>query len=187
MQKIFFVFFLISIANVGKAELFLEASLEGGGETFATAERGNDYYSIDDDLNIGGGIKLGIGIQNMIGQEELGSLSVALGYIWDRIDATNGDADFSTITFDVIYTRHFDMHRLGLGASYHIDPRYEEDIDGSTPFDLDFDDSLGFTLKYGYEINQGLQIGVRYTVMEYEINNTDVDADSFGLFLSNGF
>ncbi len=187
MQNIFLAIFLLLIIGIAKAELFFEGSIEGGGETFATAESSNDFYSFDDDLNIGGGTKVAIGIQNMVGEEALGSLSLALGYIWDRIDADNGDADFSTVTFDVIYIRHFNKHRLGIGASYHIGPEYEEDIDGSIPFDLDFDDSLGFILKYGYEINQGLQIGARYTVMEYEFNDIDVDADSFGLFLSNGF
>ena len=38
----------------------------------------------------------------MVGEEALGSLSLALGYVWDRIDGNIGDADFSTVTFDVI-------------------------------------------------------------------------------------
>ena len=130
MKKIAFIFFLLLMPGIVKSEIYLEISLEGGGKTFATATRGNDDFSFDEDLNIGGGFKFAAGVHNLVGENDRGSISLALGYLWDSIDAENGDAEFNAFTFDAIYNLRIKLHRIGIGATYHINPEYEDDIDG---------------------------------------------------------
>ena len=183
MKNIFIILLLLSLPATVQSGIYLEVGLESGGETFATASGGNDDFSFDEDLNIGGGFKFAIGIHNIVGKYDGGSISLSLGYLWDSIDADNGDADFDTITFDAIYNLRLNLHRLGIGASYHIGPEYRDDIDGFDKTDIDFDDSLGLILQYSYEITPGFYIGIRHTEMDYEAHGNSVDASSTGLFL----
>lgn len=173
-----------SLPGTAQSEIYLEIGLEGGGETFVTATRSNDDFSFDQDLNIGGGVKIAAGIHKIVGENDGGSVSLALGYLWDSIDADNGDADFSTITLDAIYNLRLNRHRLGIGASYHIGPEYQDDLDGFAKTNIDFDDSLGLILQYSYEITPGFYLGLRHTEMDYEVHGNSVDASSIGLFLA---
>lgn len=182
MKKSLIVLFLLSLPGTVQSEIYIEVAFEGGGETFVTATRGNDDISIDENLNIGGGFKFAGGIHKFVGENDGGSVSLALGYLWDSIDADNGDADFSTITLDAIYNHRLNLHRLGIGASYHIGPEYQGDIDGSAKTNIDFDDSLGLILQYSYEFTPGLYLGLRHTEMDYEVRGILVDASSTGLF-----
>ena len=182
MKKILIVLFLLSLPGTVQSEIYFEIALEGGGETFATAESSNDYYSFDEDLNIGGGFKFAVGILKIVGENDGGSISLALGYLWNSIDADNGDADFSTITLDAIYNFRLNQHRLGIGPSYHIGPEYHDDIDGFAKTNIDFDDSLGLILQYSYEMTPGFYFGIRRTEMDYEAHGVSADASSTGLF-----
>lgn len=170
---------ILLLSSNAYAELYFELAIEGGGETLV------ETTSVDE-INAGSGIKFAAGVQNVI-SEDGRTLSLSLGYLFDSIDARNGTADFDTLTFDAIYSIPSVNHRFGFGLSYHIGPTYKDDVDGFARFKADFDDALGFALQYGYALGSGFQLGARYTLMDYEINNVTVDADSFGIFLSNGF
>lgn len=187
MKQTILLTILLSLPGLALADPYFELALEVGGETFATASGGSNFFSFDDDLNINGGVKFALGVQNSFGAGDRDSLSFAIGYLFDNIDADNGDAEFDTLTFDAIFLRRYEVHRLGGGISYHIGPEYEDDIDGFAPLELEFDDALGFLLQYAYAPGPGFQIGARFTFMEYESGGTDYDADSFGIFLSSGF
>ena len=183
--------FLLSLPGTAHSEVYLEIVVEGGGETFATATSINDDYS--EDLNIGGGGKIAAGVQYIVGENDNGSISLALGFLSDSINASNGGADFSVTTFDAIYHHHLERHRFGIGTSYHIGPNYQEDIDGLNRTDIEFDDSLGLILQYGYKMKPGyfvffpvpaLTIGLRHTEMDYQAHGNSYEASSTGLFVS---
>lgn len=168
-----------------KAGFYFELGFENGGDTLASVSGSDSFLGdYERDLDIGGGGKLAIGIHNILGENKDRSLSFALGYLSDSIDASNGDADYDTVTFDAIYVFHFEAHGFGLGASYHIGPEYKDKTDGQPSIKLEFDDALGLVMQYSYAVSPVFHVGLRYTEMDYEINDVELDASSFGIFMS---
>jgi hypothetical protein len=179
MTKYIVTAILLTLASTAQAELYLELNYDGGGDTLISTTSG-------DDINAGGGINYVIGIQNKIGEKGK-SLSLAMGYMIQSMKASNGTAEISTLTVDAIYSIPVNVHRFGIGASYHIGPTYKDDIAGFAPLKIDFDNALGLLLQYSYAYSPRFQIGARITEMDYEVNGLSLDASSFGIFLSNGF
>ena len=181
MTKSILAVILLALASTVQAKLYMEMSVEEGGDTLASASS----YSI----NAGSGVKFALGVQNKLG--EYGeSLSLSLGRLSDLIDAydgIDGKAKISTYTFDAIYSIQRARHRFGFGGSYHVDPIYSENIAGSAPLEIDFDNALGLMLQYSHAWDSGFQIGVRYTRMDYKASGLSLNADSYGIFISNGF
>lgn len=178
MKRIIVVLFLVIIPCNSIAEIYTEIGLEVGGDTLVSTS--------EEDLNIAGGVKLALGFQRYIGGFEDVGLLFSLGYLFDDIDASNGSAETDALVFEFIYFRLFGPHRVGTGGSYHINPRYKDNLDGIRT-KINFDDSLGFVAQYIYSIMEGYQLGFRYTIMDYETNGTKLDADSFGVFFSTSF
>jgi hypothetical protein len=162
------------------AELYLELGLEGGGEEMIGTNFGESIMA-------GGGLKLSAGIQNYVNEQQTGSVRLSLGYLFDSIDAVNGDADFDTLVFDAMYLMHSGRHVLGLGGTMHLSPRYRDKVDGYAPVDTEYDDALGLVVQYGYQVTPGLELGLRLNNLEYETDFETRDASSFGIYLSNGF
>ena len=179
MTRLIVSVILLALASTAQAKLYLELSIEGGGDTLIGTSAGEE-------INAGGGLKLALGIQKEPG-ENGGVLSLFLGKLYQNLDASNGTAKISTHTLDAIYTIRKDSHRFGIGGSYHIDPTYEDNIAGLSPLKLDFDNALGLILQYTYALKPGFQVGARLTEMDYEVNGFSLDAGSFGIFISNGF
>lgn len=179
MKKFIVSFLLSTLASTAQAEIYLEIGYEGGGETLISSTAGSE-------VNAGGGINYVLGIQNEVGEKGK-SLSLALGYMIQSAHASNGTAEISTFTFDANFSIPVNRHRIGAGASYHMSPTYEHDIDGFPRLKIDLGDALGFVLQYSYAYSPRFQIGARVTEMDYEVNGDSLDASSFGLFMSNGF
>ncbi len=179
MTKIIVTAILLTLASTAQAELYLELGYEGGGETLISTTSGQD-------INAGGGINYVLGIQNEVGENGK-YWSLALGYMIQSLDASNGTAEISTLTVDAIYSIPVNDHRFGIGASYHIGPTYKDEIAGFSPLTIDFDNALGLVLQYSYAYSPRRQIGARFTQMDYEVNGFSLDADSFGIYISNGF
>ena len=179
MNKFIVTVILFTLVSSAQAELYLELGYEGGGDTLISTTLGED-------INAGGGVNYVIGIQNKVG-EKGDSLSLSLGYMIQSMDASNGTAEISTLTFDAIYSIPKDVHRFGIGASYHMGPTYKDNIAGFSPLKIEFDNALGLVLQYSYAFSPRFQIGARITEMDYEVNGLSLDAGSFGIFLSNGF
>ena len=179
MKQAVAVLCLIMLPCISVAEIYAEIGFEGGGETLGSTS--------DEDLNIAGGFKFAIGMQRYIGGFEDVGLLFSVGYLFDEIDASNGTAEFDATVLEFVYFRNFGPHQIGTGGSYHLNPRYKEDLDGFPRLNIDFDDSLGFLLRYHYAFTEGFNAGVRYTIMDYEADGLSLDADSFGFFLSSSF
>ena len=182
MNKLGIGLFLITFHCLAYADLYFEFGIEGGGDTFVTAKSTDDDFSLEQDLNIGGGFKFAAGYNKNFGEDTTSSISLSLGYLWDSIDADNGDADFATFTLDAIYNIHLNKHHIGIGATYHIGPEYQDDIDGFSKTDIEFDDATGLILQYRFEITPWFYFGLRRTEIDYEIGDVTVDASGNGLF-----
>jgi hypothetical protein len=169
-----------------RTSIFIEGGARVGGDELSSDE------AICIDLfdrgcpgsRIGGGAHLAVGFRYFVGENKSESLSLALGYLWDN----SFDEKVSSTTLETIYSHHDGLHRVGIGLSYHLDPRYEEEISDSKKIQLDFDDAFGIVFKYGYLIRQtDWHVGVRYTIMDYKIGSVEVDASSFGIYGSKSF
>lgn len=172
--------FIAMVMNTAQADLYLEMAFEGGGDTLIPTNTG-------DEISAGGGLKFAVGIQNPVNAEGTTSIRLSLGYLFDNIDADNGEADFETYTFDALYAIQSGPHTFGIGGTIHIEPEYKDNIENLQPLTLQFDDAFGVVFQYGYHFAHGLEFGARLTNIDYEIGNTSFNAGSFGIFLSNGF
>ncbi len=173
---------LLFALNVGvaHADLYVELGAESGGDDIIGTNTG-------DEISAGGGIKLAIGVQSPVNEENSASLRLTVGYLFDSIDADNGDADIETMTFDAMYLFNSGRHTFGAGVTLHLSPEYSDKIAGLEPLTLEFDDTLGVVFQYGYQLTPGFEIGARITDIDYEVGNNSIDAGSFGIYLSNGF
>jgi len=161
------------------AGLYLELDYEFGGDTLA----GTDL----EDLDAGSGYKIAVGLQRFIGGFDDVGLIFSLGYLFNWLEASNGDADTDAVVAEFLYFRDFGQQRLGVGGSYHMNPRYRDDLDGFSKTRIDFDNALGLVVRYSYVIDKSLEFGIRYTSMDYEADGVSIDADSLGLYISTAY
>lgn len=162
------------------ADIYLEMALESGGDQLIAT---NTFDSID----AGGGIKFAIGIQNPINEDGTAAMRLSLGYLFDSIDAYNGNAEFDTLTFDALYIINSGAHSFGIGGTMHMSPEYTDHVVGFQPYEETYDDALGILLQYGYQFLPNVELGLRVTNIEYESGLLTRDAGSIGIFISNGF
>ncbi len=162
-----------------RAGVYMELGLDVGGDTLADTSL--------EDLSAGGGFKVAVGLQHYIGGFDDVGLIFSLGYLFDEIEADNGEAEIYALVAEFIYFREFGPHRLGIGGSYHMNPRYKQDIDGFAPITIDFDNALGLVGRYGYVLGQSVEFGIRYTLIDYEFDAASFDANSLGFYISSTF
>lgn len=172
--------FCLTFFSTARADLYLEMAFEGGGDDLIGTNTGED-------ISAGGGIKFAIGVQNPVNEQGTASIRLSLGYLFDDINAANGDAEIETFTFDALYAVHSGPHTFGFGGTYHIEPEYSDNVTGFQPLTIQFDDAFGVLLQYGYHFIHGLELGVRISSLDYKDGNDSYDAGSFGIFISNGF
>lgn len=170
-----------------------------GGDTLTTFDR---YRYRDEDLDAGDGGYIGAGVSYHFPDTPF-QLQSTIGYHGASLSASNGDAWFDRKPLEVMGFYHIaERHRVGFGASYHLNPEYEIDIDhayinGQWFYRYkqsdDFDNALGAVIQYDYRIPSiNLRIGARYTHIDYEWEKSldffgnkrsDVDGSYLGLTL----
>lgn len=180
MKLLALVLTLYSFSSISAvyADLYVEAAFEGGGDVLSETNIGTE-------VSAGGGVKFSLGIQNPVNAEETASIRLSLGYLFDDIDADNGDADFETFTFDALYAIGSGPHTFGIGGTVHIEPEFTRV--GFQPAHIQYEDAFGVFFQYGYQFTPGFELGARITSIDYESNGVVDDAGSFGIFISNGF
>ena len=171
---------LMLSVNTARADLYIEASGEGGGDELISTNS-------TDSISAGGGIKFAIGVQNPLNYDESAGIRLSVGYLSDSILASNGEAEFSTVTFDAMLVSHSYPHSFGVGGTLHMSPQYRDNVVGYSPETIEYDDALGLVLQYGYHFTPGIELGVRYTDLTYTVGAIKQDAGSLGVFISNGF
>jgi hypothetical protein len=191
MTKLIISIILLTLASNAQAQVkaYFELGIEHGGNPVVVSDPGGIYA--------GGGSKFVFGIQNEIGNNGE-RLSIALGYLSDEggesdegeettaywYDDPQRQYEFSTVTLDAIYTRGNDLHRFGIGGTIHIGPTYNDNLLRTS---LNFDDAPGLVFQYTRRLWRRYSLGTRFTIMNYKVGDLSVDADSFGIFLSNGY
>jgi hypothetical protein len=155
-----------------------------GGDTLVTVMFTNgesDKIKSNDGLYIGGGISL-------VSDDKKIETEISLSYKVNEITASNGDVTWSRWPLDVLAFYRWSAVRLGGGVTYHFNP----ELDGSgviSGINVDFKNSLGFALQGDWRINEKMNLGLRYTLLDYEAKTGGgkVDANGLGIVFSGSF
>jgi hypothetical protein len=152
-------------------------ALTFGGDTLASTE--GEYGT---DLDAGGLIHLAAGYEWRLAAS---GLRFTIGYKFDSIEASNGDADISRFPLELVYYRLInERHALGAGLVYELSPEFDISIDGLGSDSVDFVDASGYVIYYGYVTSFGLEYGGRYTLIDYKSDSLGTtDANNFGFYV----
>ncbi len=154
---------------------------------------GDELYKVKftdgttDEISAGSLLTLGMGADYRLPSSPY-SFRTILEYQFDSVEATNGDMSFSKIAIDALAFYNFDIHSVGLGLTYNIDPELEVTCNyncGSIPTGkLAMDSAAGFILEYNYNFNENANVGVRYTNISFDVESESVDGSNVGLFFN---
>lgn len=131
------------------------------------------------------------------GEGAVWQMQVAGGMKYRAIDSSNGGIRSTAYPVEVIGFYNTDMIRLGLGATYQIDPAIKTSgvIGGH---DVDLDNALGYIVQLGFRTGKrgGFSVDFRYTAIEFSGEAirggvrqplSDVSGDSAGIYVSTIF
>ncbi len=149
---------------------------ETGGDTLVTVVF---VGGETDKIKANEGFLLGAGVSMLNATKDV-ETEVALSYKFDVITGSNGEVTFSRLPLDALVFYRLPSVRLGGGVTYHLNP----DLDGSgvaSPFDTSFKNALGFVLQADWRLTEKMNLGLRYTILDYEVESTGAKIDSNGL------
>lgn len=120
------------------------------------------------------------------------ALESTIGYKFDQANGSNGTIKFTRIPVDVVISYANSGHRLGVGATAHLSPKYSCEVDGYCDASASYDTALGAIAQYAYGfrlgVNGGLDVGVRYTRVQYSATGLpNLDGSNFGFFFGGWF
>ena len=189
------VFFAVAIALMCSSSVFAgglaRMALESGGETVVgiTTTEGDS-----EKLKAGGFVHLELGyLGRLLGSDPSWETEGTAGYKSDKVKFKNGDMSFTRFTLNLMqYYRLGSILRVGAGLTYHLKGNAKADIPQiSVSGDADFDNSLGFMVAADYTISELLNVGVRFTWIDYELSDNSIaepfEGNSAGGYVSFNF
>lgn len=137
------------------------------------------------DVEAGGGMHFYLGM--LYRPSSSFETRLTAGYQLDRSPTDTGTVYMDRYPFELVPAFCYGDHRFGLGLTYHTNIVLHGG-EFNNP-DVNFKDSLGYTVEYGYKIAPFLYAGFRYVNLFYDIENegvyldggTRVNASSFGI------
>ncbi|MGO2235255.1 MAG: hypothetical protein ACTH5B_14385 [Marinomonas sp.] len=170
-----------TLAHASNTHFGLQVGVASGGDTLGTVTYANHEQ---EDLDAGSGVFFGAYTLTPLNQNGL-AMKVGIGYHSDDITASNGEASFFRFPIDALISQEGEKWQFGLGITYHLNPEYESSF---TTHDLiKADDALGMIVEVNYKIlgkrlfGPSLQLGVRYTGIEYKFHGVTKKFDGSNL------
>jgi len=152
-------------AQANDVRPMIKAAADFGGDTLVTVvftDGTRETIKANELLSLGGGVS----IVNAAGDIEA---EVTLSYKFALISASNGDVTFSRWPLDALVFYRLPELRLGGGLTYHINPK----LSGSgvaSGIDATFDNALGLLLQADYRVTPKINLGIRYTSLDYKVH-----------------
>ncbi len=189
-----YIFLVLSLATlfpltVQAGNVVIGAEISSGGDEIATLSSG-------DSIKAGELLYLGAGYDFSLNRDDSLRLRAMLGYKFVTVNASNGDIKFNRLPLDLTLIKRFGAFALGAGLSYHLSPKYDGTVNGTTTR-INFDDALGGTLQASYYFAQRMELGLRLTSIDYKSNSSfhlpdgtvvnKLSGNSAGLFFTAGF
>ena len=164
---------------------YIGAGISFGGEDLLTIEYENGS---DQTLSSGDGLFFEGGIDAQI-QESI-FVRGAIGYHWTSTNAENGEAKFDKYTYEGTLYKTWEQHGIGIGLSHHRAVELSCDIDNVCDATIYFDHATGPHIEYNYRSStsgpSAYTWSIRYTDIEYTINNTPSKVDGSQIDFSIG-
>jgi len=176
-------------AEAVQVQGLLGMGIEFGGEKLLTLQYSDGSTS---SLQSGRGLMLTAGAilqafeQGDHSLEVQGSVGLKYGTVKE---ASNQSVSFTRFPLELLGFYHYAPARLRLGGgmAYHLSPSISADGELSNA-EVDMNNALGAIIQADYALSAQLLLGVRYTLMKYEITasgaTSDIDANCFGINLS---
>lgn len=156
-----------------------KAGIDFGGDTLVTVQFSNgerENIKANDGFFVGGGISIVNADKTVEGE-------LSLSYKFDDITASNGDVEWTRLPLDALVFYRFEKVRLGGGLTYHLSPELEgSGVIGG--LNVKFKDSLGFLLQADYRATDKIAFGVRYTMLDYQVEGSSAEISSNGVGLT---
>jgi hypothetical protein len=151
-------------ARAAEVRPMIKAAADFGGDTLVTVvftDGSRQSIKANELLSIGGGVS----IVNDTGDIET---ELTLSYKFATVTASNGDVTFSRFPLDALVLYRLPQLRLGGGLTYHLGPK----LSGSgvaSGLNANFDDALGLLLQADYRVTPKINLGIRYTSLDYKL------------------
>lgn len=161
-----------------------KAGYDAGGDTLVTVrftDGSQENIKANEGVFFGGGVSI-------INQDKNIETEIALTYKVDDITASNGSVEWSRWPLDLLVFYRWDKVRAGGGLTYHMNPS----LDGSgvaSGLNAQFKDSLGYLLQADWRITEKMNLGLRYTVLDYKTTSgsSNVSSNGVGIVFSGNF
>lgn len=167
----------------------LQFGLGAGGDTLAE-------FAFDDgsneEIKAGSGLILGMSLQAPLtsATEMPVDGKIAFNYMFDTVDAENGDASFRRYPLDMLILSRVEKISFGGGLTYHLNPKLSIDAPGFNE-SYSFDSALGFKIEANYifpsKTAASYSLGLEYTSIDYDFEGTSFDGSGFNLMLKSSF
>ncbi|ADZ89678.1 hypothetical protein GV054_01960 [Marinomonas mediterranea] len=161
---------LVLASTVSMAEMpefGAQIGYASGGDKLATA---TFMDGSTESLYAGSGFTIGAFLTAPISAESDIDWKLAINYLNDSIDAANGEISFSRFPIDALVIKNFEKFKLGGGITYHLNPTLDLDTPSYNE-KTDADNALGFILEGSYMLTRDVDLGLRYTNIEYDFKN----------------
>ncbi|WP_339670121.1 hypothetical protein [Dasania marina] len=136
------------------------------GLSFGGADKVESLYNrYDDSFETSGLASLGAGVALPLARLPL-TLETLVSVHFDNAEAKQGDANLDYKTIDVLSFYRQGAHRIGLGFSHHLNPRFKTN-NGLTDEAARFNDTTGTIVEYNYLYAHSSALGVRLTDIRY--------------------
>ena len=175
----------------------LQMGYDFGGTKLATITHQDNYgestYNIraNGGLSFEGGAVLGNNNSNM-------ELQLLVGYKFDSDSADNGDVTWDVVPFSALAMFKSNKWKFGGGVTYHLNPELDSSFplyDSNNNFvsngiNEKYNNAFGGVIKMQYRATPSLDIGLKGTLIEYELKNDPTittKGNSIGIVLSYTF
>jgi len=170
-KPLYFVLLSLTfLKSAQAADWVMDIAYAWGGNRLITVEDRyyNDYYN--DEYSHSESVRAGSGFSGSVGKmlsidDEIG-LQLNAGYKVDGLVRSEENATFDRWTFDALAWAFVDDIRLGIGATYEVNP--ELDLTDLHEGIEQFDDAEGLIGQIDVALGSHLMFGLRYTAIEYE-------------------
>jgi len=135
-----------------------------------------------DEIEAGGYYRGSLGAEFPVAENL--AFSISAGFLYDEItgaltDASGGDgfASFRTTVVDFLGFYILGRHRIGLGGSFHYNPKFdykEVGADFQNHGVYRFSNTVGATIQYDYMLSKNISMGIRYTDIAYDFEEVTI-------------
>lgn len=173
--RVFSLFAAVIVSGVASSAWALDTSFhyklgyDFGGDTLANVRFTNGDT---DSVKANEGFFLGAGV-SIVNEAKNIETELSLAYKFGGSTASNGDITFKTMPLEALVFYRWEKIRAGGGLTYHLSPELEVSGAGSGfAANTKYDDALGFVFQVDYRVTEKINVGVRYTAIDYDQQNS---------------